>query len=216
MNGVPDGPLRGNIASWCVSGHCLPAAGVAMIGLMPVEPFDPLFHGQSLKTIYFDTTHFLLRKARKQARQYLTLRLRCYESPLGSPDVYALSAKTESEKWRQEIDPQLAEWVEHSGPIPVAFWLGILPPNLQARLIALVDETPLVPVVQVCCHRYAVEDAQQRLTLDVHTKTDRGKCLDFNVLEFKSTDWTDPAPGAITALQLRPLKLSKFLWSTET
>jgi hypothetical protein len=107
-----------------------------------------------------------------------------------------------------------------------------LPPHLRARLTELGVNTPvkpqgessspgdnagddaLVPVVTVFCRRYAVEDDQDRLTLDVCVHTDRHKHLTYGVLEYKSTNRKAAAPGRLTRLGLRPLKLSKFLWST--
>ena len=70
------------------------------------------------------------------------------------------------------------------------------------------------PVACVQCHCYAVEDDQDRLTLDTQVRTDTGKMLPHAVLEFKSTK-PDKPPDALTALHLRPIKLSKFLWATE-
>jgi len=60
---------------------------------------------------------------------------------------------------------------------------------------------------------YAVEDGQDHLTLDAQGP-DTGKTLPHAVLEFKSTK-PDKPPDALTALHLRPIKLSKFLWATE-
>jgi hypothetical protein len=91
---------------------------------------------------------------------------------------------------------------------------GRLPAHLRARLTELgADE--LVPVVTICGHRYAVEDDQDRLTLDCCVRTDRGKQLGYGVLEFKSTKPNDTPPRRLIGLRLRPLKLSKFLWATE-
>jgi hypothetical protein len=72
-----------------------------------------------------------------------------------------------------------------------------------------------VPVVTVFCRRYAVEDDQDRLTLDCCVYTDRHKHLTYGVLEYKSTNRKAAPPGRLTRLGLRPLKLSKFLWATE-
>ena len=176
---------------------------------MPNEPFDPSFRGQALETTYFDTAAYALRKARLSKSRYLTLRIRCYKSPDGDYS-YALSAKTESEKWRTELTSGRAELLLSGSATPAAD----LPAHLQARLTELgADE--LVPVVTVCCHRYAVEDDQDRLTLDCCVHTDRGKQLGYGVLEYKSTDPDATPPGRVTRLGLRPLKLSKFLWATE-
>src|SRR5271166_5021357 len=109
MDPIEATTMRTNIGSWCVPAHDLPALGRILTDILPPEAYDPLFYGQELETTYFDTPDFDLRKARKQGDQYLTLRLRCYEPSDGSPDVYALSAKTEFEKWRLEIAPTDAE-----------------------------------------------------------------------------------------------------------
>jgi hypothetical protein len=60
---------------------------------------------------------------------------------------------------------------------------------------------------RVQCRRYAVENAEDRLTLDTCVHTDLGKHLPFNVLEFKSTEPDDP-PEPLAAL--RPIKLSRL------
>ena len=175
---------------------------------MPNEPFDPSFRGQALETTYIDTAAYDLRKARLSKSRYLTLRIRCYESPDGDYS-YALSAKTESEKYRAELTPGHAELLLSGGATPAAD----LPAHLPARLTELGADA-LVPVVTVWCHRYAVEDDQDRLTLDCCVYTDRAKQLGYGVLEYKSTDVDATAPGRLTRLGLRPLKLSKFVWAT--
>ncbi len=129
--------------------------------------------------------------------------------------MYALSAKTESEKWRLEIGPDQADWLLSQGGVFPVSWAMLLPANLQARLSQLVGDEPVYPVVKVCCRRYAVEDAQDRFTLDVNTYTNRGVYLPFQVLEFKSTDAGSGTPGLLQALHLQPIKLSKFLWATK-
>jgi hypothetical protein len=83
--------------------------------------------------------------------------------------------------------------------------------DLLARFRELAD-TPVKPVVCVQCRRYAVENDEDRLTLDTCVHTDTGTHLPFNVLEFNSTEPDDP-PEPLTAL--RPIKLSKFLWATK-
>jgi hypothetical protein len=177
-----------------------------MLDVLPRESFDPDFHGQALETTYFDSPDYALRKARRAKDRYLTIRLRCY----GDDDAYALSAKTEREKWRQEIDAATAhQLLADAQQLP-----GLLPAHLRARLTELgADE--LEPVVTVCCHRYAVEDDQDRLTLDCCVHTDRAKHLGYGVLEFKSIRPNETTPGRLIGLGLRPLKLSKFLWATE-
>jgi hypothetical protein len=70
-------------------------------------------------------------------------------------------------------------------------------------------------VTCVCACRYAVEDDEDRLTLDGDVCTDAGKRLPFGVLEFKSNRPNAEAPDAVARLVLKPLKISKFLWATE-
>ena len=48
----------------------------------------------------------------------------------------------------------------------------------------------------------------------VRVYTDTGLCLPFAVLEFKCTDPGAAVPAFPTDLGLRPVKVSKFLWST--
>lgn len=62
--------------------------------------------------------------------------------------------------------------------------------------------------------RFAVQNDEDRLTLDVNVRTDTGKVLPYSVLEFKSTQKGNQPPGRLQSLMLRPVKLSKFLWST--
>jgi hypothetical protein len=144
---------------------------------------------------------------------------------VGREETYALSAKTESEKFRLEIPPAHAHNLL-AGTAPIA---ADLPPHLRARLTELGANTPLkpqgessspgenalVPVVTVFCRRYAVEDDQDRLTLDVCVHTDRHKHLGYGVLEYKCSNRETAPAGRLTRLGLRPLKLSKFLWGTE-
>ncbi len=132
------------------------------------------------------------------------------------PPAYAVSAKTESEKWRQEIDEATAEAVLRREPDALArdSLKDLLPPNLLARLLEISEEE-LMPVVTVCCRRYAVEDADRRLTLDCDVTTDHAKSLTAAVLEFKAMDKDEPPPGRLARLPIRPIKLSKFLWATE-
>jgi len=90
--------LRTNIGTWLVPDHALPFLSRYMITSLPPEPFDQNFHGQWQKTTYFDDAGFDLLKARKAGGQYLTLRIREYPE-----NVFYLSAKTESQKFRAEI-----------------------------------------------------------------------------------------------------------------
>ena len=71
-----------------------------------------------------------------------------------------------------------------------------------------------MPVVAIHARRYAVEDDIDRFTLDVDVVTDTGKYLPVGVLEFKSQLAGAQPPPGLTTLNLRPIKLSKFLWST--
>jgi hypothetical protein len=201
MDPLPARDLRSNLGTWAVVTADLPAVAYAMIGKLPAEDFDPNFQGQHLHTTYFDTADFDLRKARVNKDAYITIRVRSY-MPSG---VYALSAKTESAKFRVELPPD----------VPDAFDIdvlsGLLPPDMLARLLAITSK-PLVPVVCVHFRRYAVEDNNDRLTLDVGIDTDTGKCYPCHVLEYKSTQLGNDPPGFTG--RLRPIKLSKFLWST--
>jgi uncharacterized protein YjbK len=205
MPPLPATTLRSNLGTWAVATEQLPGLAAVLLEALPAEAYDPLFVGQRLETTYFDTADFDLRKARVKKDRYLTLRIRCYGG-----QTYALSAKTESEKWRLEIEPAHAELLLAGAAQPSAD----LPGHLRARLMELGAET-LTPVVTVCCCRYAVENERDRFTLDVAVKTDTGKCLPHAVLEFKSTDKDAGPPGRLPALGLRPIKLSKFLWATE-
>jgi hypothetical protein len=192
----------------------VPAVAYCLPHLAPTEAFDPAFRGQSLRTTYFDTRGLDLRKARHRGDCYLTLRLRCYRTP-GGDEVYALSAKTEGRKWRQEVGAADAGQIARGAYLtwPETF----LPPDLLARLQELAGGPghDLVPAARVCCRRYAVENDQDRFTLDVGVHADTGKGLPFGVLEYKCTDGGAAPPGSLSALPIRPLKLSKFLWATE-
>jgi hypothetical protein len=202
--------LRFNLATRAVPVCRLPAVAGALLDTLPCEAFDPAFQGQALATTYFDTADFQLRKARAKGAKYLTLRLRCYRPADGRPEAYALSAKTEYAKWRVEVDPDAAHFLLTTPANLVPF----LPGDLAARLLELVGERPLLPAVTVCCQRYAVEDDRDRLTLDVDVATDTGKRLPYAVLEFKNTAQDAALPGFLLAPQLRPVKISKFLWAT--
>jgi hypothetical protein len=178
------------------------------------ETFDKDFFGQRLETTHFDTGRFALRRARRQGMRYLTLRLRCYRGPDGK-EAYALSAKTESEKWRAPVtDRDLAHKLEHDDAARAGIVARLLPGNLLARLQEITESEDLLAVVCVKCRRYAVEDRTDRYTLDTAVMTDTGKCLPACVLEYKSTV-PDNTPGqGLAQLGLRPIKLSKFLWAT--
>jgi hypothetical protein len=202
---LPAYDLRSNRGTWAVTACQLPAVAAQMVRALPPEPFDPDFLGQDLTTTYFDTRTFALVKARRQKDRYLTLRLRCYQPA----DVYALSVKTESRKFRQEIVGDLAAMLLADG-IGATLWPSLLPADLLARLMELADTDRLLPIVALRCRRYAVESVQDRLTLDVDIASDTGKRFPAHVLEFKSTQGN---PDFRLSIPLRPIKLSKFLWS---
>jgi hypothetical protein len=206
---LPATALLSNQGTWAVPTCCLPAIAAAMLGTpsLGAERYDLGFRGQELKTAYFDTPDFDLRKARQDGERYLTLRLRCYQAE-GREEAYALAGKTEGEKWRVALTSEQAEAILAGEPLD-----PYLPANLLARLLELAPEG-VAPVVEVCCRRYAVEDERSRLTLDTDVRTDTGKCLHAAVLEWKSADDSIPVPASVQALQLRPIKLSKFLWAT--
>jgi hypothetical protein len=208
MPPLPAQDLRSNLATWAVPSASVPAVTGRMFNLLPRETYDPLFTGQYLETTYFDTAGLALRKARNKGGRYVTLRIRCYR-PSGS---WAFSTKTEQSKFRVALDPARAEQLLAEGFASTD--LEFLPPNLLARLLELADDAPLLPVVTVCFQRYAVEDADNRLTFDLNVRTDTGKTFPSAVLEHKATD-ANAAPFAVfPALGLRPIKLSKFLWAT--
>jgi len=207
MPALPASELRTNLGTWAVAGQALPAVGAALAQALPAEAFDPGFRGQRLTTSYLDTRRFILRKARVRGERYLTLRVRHYH-PTG---LFALSAKTESAKVRVEVAPAVARAVLGGDRDALE---AHLPAEVVARLAELVNDDPLAPVVDVCCHRFAREDGRQRLSLDTGVTTDTGLCLPFNVLELKGTDPTASWPAFVVSLGLRPVRVSKFLWAT--
>jgi hypothetical protein len=215
MTALPASNLRVNLATWAIPTGAIPAVTNSLLAALPTERFDPAFQGQQLATVYFDTQQLSLRKARHRGKRYLTLRIRCYSpsGPRPAPPAYAVSAKTEAEKWRLELPDELADLVL-SGSWPG--WTNeLLPPHLLARLQELTGDEPVLPVVCVEARRYAVEDDEDRYTLDVAVRTDTGKRLPFAVLEYKSCAQANQLrqlPGAPPGL--RPIKLSKFLWAT--
>ncbi|HKI34810.1 MAG TPA: VTC domain-containing protein [Gemmataceae bacterium] len=207
MQPLPVTDVRTNLGTWAVAGPLLPAAGAALVGALPAEAFDPDFRGQRLRTTYLDTPQFLLRKARVKGDRYLTLRVRHYH-PAG---LFALSAKTEGAKVRVEVEPAVARAILGGDRDALE---AHLPADVVARLAELVHDSPPLPVVEVCCHRFAREDGRQRLTLDTGICTDTGLCLPFNVLELKASEPAAPWPAFVADLGLRPVKVSKFLWAT--
>jgi hypothetical protein len=217
------------VATFAVPTCCLPAVTAAMLSApsLTYERYDLGFRGQHLHTTYFDTCKFDLFKARRKGSRYLTLRLRRYSggnyqgpasshstaAPTPGGCVYALSAKTESEKVRIEIPGKDAEAALSPGGDLMGLIRTALPADLLGRLLELVGDHEVEPVIMVCCRRYALEDEENRLTLDVDVRTDLNKGLPYAVLEFKSIDKDAPVPSAIADLGLRPALMSKFQWS---
>jgi hypothetical protein len=160
MPTIPAQDLLSNIGTWAVSTCQAPAVARIITDAYPSEKFDPAFQGQDLETVYFDTRAFALRKARSRSDQYLTLRIRCYKpsgalgaglpalgAGLTTPPTYALSAKTEGQKFRAQIDPNDAE-AAISGNY-TNLWPAALPGDLLARLLSIAGDDPLVPVVHL-------------------------------------------------------------------
>ncbi len=126
-----------------------------------------------------------------------------------------MSVKTEDQKFRIPIDPQTACFLlDPAGSAPRK-WGDVLPGNLLARLLDQAGDELVCPGVTIYARRFAVEDDIDRLTLDMNVRTDTGLCLPTGVLEFKSTRAGQAPPDGLQLLGLRPIKLSKFLWSTE-
>jgi hypothetical protein len=207
---IPTQDLRSNLGTWAVAPCQTPAVTRLLLEAFPREPFDPGFRGQALRTTYFDTAAFDLRRARRHGDKYLTLRVRCYAGELG--ETFALSVKTETCKFRMALEPAIAAELL-AGDMDVHS-ARLLPIDLAARLLNLTGDRRLLPVVTVAARRYAVEDDADRLTLDVDVRTDTGKLLPAHVLEFKSTLKGAEPPAGLSILGLRPIKLSKFLWAT--
>jgi hypothetical protein len=212
---LPTTDLRQNVLTLAIPNDRLPAVAGVMRRILPAEEFDPGFEGQYLQTSYFDTRDFQLRKARLHADKYCTIRIRYYvpaERPGLHPPrgAYALAAKTEKEKYRQEIEPDLAEILIRRG-FPD---YGPFPGHLRARLIELTGGDRLIPLVTVCFTRYAVEDETDRITVDCDIRTSNGKVFPTNVLENKTTSRPAEPRPELLALGCAPIKLSKFLWAT--
>jgi hypothetical protein len=215
MNDLPVTDLRSNVGTWSVPNWQLPALAYQMLAVLGPEKYDPDFSGQFLQTTYFDTKTLALRKARLKGDKYVTIRIRCYAPASGAGSdypqgVYAISAKTESQKFRQEIGSQYAEGLLCTGIQPGELF-GIMSPDIIARIADLADGALLTPVVTICFDRFAAEDDKHRLTLDVEIDSDTGKHFPSHVLEQKSRN-KDATP--LITLPLRPIKLSKFLWAT--
>src|SRR5262249_9409401 len=97
MTPLPATDLRQNVLTLAVPHERLPAVAYLMRSILPTEEYDDRFEGQYLRTTYFDTRGFQLRKARGHAERYCVIRVRCYtatERPGGNYAVatYALSA----------------------------------------------------------------------------------------------------------------------------
>ena len=131
------------------------------------------------------------------------------------PPAYALSAKTESGKFRTELTPTHAEAALTKPTALHALLQTALPPDYLARLLAIVGDTMLMPVVTVCATRYATENETDRLTLDLAATTDMGKTVPAGVLEHKTNSIVGMILDWPRALGLRTIKLSKFLWATD-
>lgn len=197
---LPTEDMRRNVGTWAVPGWQLPAVTRRMLDALPAEPFDPHFFGQKLRTTYLDTADLDLRRARKRGIRYLTLRVRSYPG-----EIYALSAKTALGKFRVELN-RIDGLICLAGGV-----IDYLPGDLAAQLLAMIDDQPLIPAVEVCFHRYAVENETDRLTLDAHVVASTGRRYPACVLEQKST--VGNSAPLIRAIPLARIKLSKFLWS---
>lgn len=212
---LPAADLRSNVGTWAIPNFQLPALSKQMLDLLAPEKFDPDFKGQYLQTTYFDTRNFDFRKARLNKEKYVTIRIRCYAPTHGAgtdyPDgTYAISAKTESKKFRVQVASDYAETLLYGGITP-SILAGVLDPDIIARVADLSGGLDIIPVVTICFNRYAAEDDKHRLTLDIGVCSDNGKCYPSNVLEQKSTN-KDATP--LIDLPVKPIKLSKFLWAT--
>lgn len=207
-----DGSRHG-IGRWGVPLAHIPALSNWMLDQLAPEKYDPAFRGQRLTTTYFDTDKLDLRKNRSQHANYITLRLRHYRE--GKQEAYALSCKTPDEKYRVEVPKLLALAIDKPNADITAIIRGVIPSHLGWLLLEVSHERDLLPVVRIHTRRYAVESDSDRYTLDVDVQTDTGKVLPYAVLEYKSVS-ADALPDSSLALQqVRPSKLSKFLWATE-
>jgi hypothetical protein len=133
---IPAPDLRNNIATWAVPVCQVPAVATILRSNFGAELFDPDFKGQELETVYFDTRDLLLREARRKGKRYLTLRVRCYQPS----DTYALSVKTESQRFRAPISANVAEDLLDGNWAALP---NLLPGDLQARLLDLVGDAEL-------------------------------------------------------------------------
>ena len=138
----------------------------------------------------------------------MTLRVRCY----GGSDVYALSAKTEKEKFRTLLNNKDGESLLAGENISDIIESN-LPSNILISMLEITDQQPLVRSAKIYTRRYAVENKEDRYTLDVDVETIKGKMLPYSILEFKSTKDSIPSP-ILDTINLEPIKISKFLWAT--
>jgi hypothetical protein len=130
--------------------------------MLPSEAFDPNFQGQNLDTTYFDTQDLEQRKNRALHSRYITLRLRCYQGRRA--ESYAFSAKTEQEKFRAPLTPSQVHSLLAPGAAIAGILADILPPHLNAGLLEISHDEPLLASALVCCLPYAVEDDVDRYT----------------------------------------------------
>jgi hypothetical protein len=139
---LPAPTLRTNFGIWVVAPDLLDAIAGWMRAALPPESFDPGFLGQRLEPTYFDTCNLDLARARGRKDRYLTLRLRsyCHSAAHGLADThatsFALSAKTESTKFRIAIPADRAHQLLHA-PFGAEALAELLPPDLLARLMDL-------------------------------------------------------------------------------
>jgi inorganic triphosphatase YgiF len=210
---IPNTWNRVNLGKWAVPMAQLPmvAAGMLATPSLVFDPYDRQFRGQQQRTTYFDTPSLDLLKNRQDSDQYLTLRVRCYEGQDG--ETYVLSVKTENLKWRQEIEESLADSLITATSDIAPLVIDLIPSEALTRLITLTSGQPLRPVLCIEYRRYAIEDSESRLTLDVGICADNGKHLHCGILEWKSVNEDADLPTNLQAMPLRPIKLSKFLWA---
>ena len=209
MASVPANDLRSNAGTWAIPNCQLPKIANLMLKWLKPEPFDLKFLGQNLCTYYYDTLAFDLRKARLKKKKYCTIRIRSYDE-----QSFAFSIKTEDTKFRKPISKSQYSSLMPGIDDPVTA-LDFLPGDLLSRVLDLSGGQPLVQAVEVKFTRYATEDANNRLTLDIDIRTNTGKSFPVNgILENKTTDSTGQPMPEVLALKYAPVKLSKFLWST--
>src|SRR5260370_16501743 len=142
MSAIPATDLRSNVGTWSVADWQLPALTKQMLDVLQPERYDPSFAGQYLETTYFDTRDFALRKARVKGKKYITIRIRCY-SPTRtaggqySEPVYAISAKTEPKKVRNQIHADIAEPLLAMSGVEASNLSGCLPSDVIAGFVGI-------------------------------------------------------------------------------